>query len=170
MFRVGIGYDVHRFAVTRPLVLGGISIPYDRGLEGHSDADVLLHALADALLGALALGDIGEHFPNTDPRFRDLDSTEIVRHAYGLVRARGYHVGNVDAVVVAEEPKLSPYIPEMRKRIAEILDTSLNRVSVKATTPERLGALGKKEGIAAWVVVLLLSPTDSAAHDKGGPR
>ncbi|RKQ85592.1 2-C-methyl-D-erythritol 2,4-cyclodiphosphate synthase [Brockia lithotrophica] len=170
MFRVGIGYDVHRFAVMRPLVLGGVSIPYDRGLEGHSDADVLLHALADALLGALALGDIGEHFPNTDPRFRNLDSGEIVRYAFDLVRARGYRVGNADAVIVAEEPKLSPYIPEMRKRIAELLDTSPERVSVKATTPERLGALGKKEGIAAWAVVLLFSSEVSGAHDEGRLR
>jgi len=157
VFRIGIGYDVHRFAVMRPLVLGGITIPYDRGLEGHSDADVLLHALADALLGALALGDIGVHFPNTDPKFQNLDSAEIVKHAYGLVQEQGYRIGNVDAVIVAEEPRLSPYIPAMRQKIAEILSASSERVSVKATTPERLGALGKKEGIAAWVVVALLS-------------
>jgi 2-C-methyl-D-erythritol 2,4-cyclodiphosphate synthase len=155
--RIGTGFDVHAFAEGRALVIGGVTIPHARGLAGHSDADVLLHAIADALLGALALGDIGMHFPDTDARFNGADSRTLLRHVLSLVAARGYAIGNVDATVIAQAPKLAPHIPAMRANIAADLCCALDAVSVKATTTERLGFTGRGEGIAAEAAVLLVS-------------
>ena len=154
-FRIGYGYDVHKFQEGRKLILGGLQIPYLRGLAGHSDADVLLHAITDALLGALALGDIGKHFPDTDPAYKDVDSRVLLRDAYKLVLQKGYELGNLDATLVAQEPKMAPHINDMRKLIAQDLNVNLEDVSVKATTSEWLGFTGRKEGISASAVVLL---------------
>jgi 2-C-methyl-D-erythritol 2,4-cyclodiphosphate synthase len=156
--RIGNGFDVHAFAAGRRLVLGGVDIPFDRGLAGHSDADVLLHAVADAIIGALALGDIGVHFPDTDPRWKGADSRMLLRHVMGLARERGYAIGNVDATVVAEVPRLRPHVDAMRANIAADLGCDPSAVSVKATTTERLGFTGREEGIAALASVLLVSP------------
>lgn len=153
--RIGSGFDIHAFAEGRKLFLGGIEIPHSRGLEGHSDADVLLHALCDALLGALALGDIGKHFPNTDPKYKDIDSKLLLRHTYDLLRAEGYELVNADMTLLAERPKILPYIDEMQKSMASILQTELSQISVKATTMEKLGAIGREEGIAAFATVLI---------------
>ncbi|MFA5669753.1 MAG: 2-C-methyl-D-erythritol 2,4-cyclodiphosphate synthase [Balneolaceae bacterium] len=154
-FRIGYGYDVHKFQEGRKLILGGLQVPYSRGLAGHSDADVLLHAITDALLGALALGDIGKHFPDTDPAYKDVDSRVLLRDAYKLVLQKGYELGNLDATLVAQEPKMAPHINDMRKLIAQDLNVNLEDVSVKATTSEWLGFTGRKEGISASAVVLL---------------
>ena len=156
--RIGNGFDVHAFAAGRRLVLGGVDIPFDRGLAGHSDADVLLHAVADAIIGALALGDIGVHFPDTDSRWKGADSRMLLRHVMGLARERGYAIGNVDATVVAEVPRLRPHVDAMRANIAADLGCDPSAVSVKATTTERLGFTGREEGIAALASVLLVSP------------
>lgn len=156
--RIGNGFDVHAFAAGRPLVIGGVTIPFDRGLAGHSDADVLLHAIADAIIGALALGDIGVHFPDTDPRWKGADSRMLLRHVIGLARERGYAVGNVDATVVAQLPRLRPHIDAMRGNIGADLGCDPSAVSVKATTTERLGFTGREEGIAALATILLVSP------------
>jgi len=137
--RIGQGFDVHAFAEGRPLILGGIEIPHDRGLLGHSDADVLLHTIADAALGAIAAGDIGKHFPDTDPEFKDADSKVLLRHVWQLVKAEGYVLGNVDATVMAERPKLRTYIDDMRAVIADLLEADISQVNVKATTTEKLG-------------------------------
>lgn len=153
--RVGIGIDFHRFNPGRKLVLGGVEIPFSRGLGGHSDADVLLHAICDALLGAAALGDIGVHFPVGDPRYAGISSLELLRRTAGLLGEAGYSPVQVDAVVVAEEPKVAPHSAEMRERIASALGLPSSHVSVKATTPEGMGALGRGEGIAAWAVALV---------------
>ena len=153
--RIGTGFDVHALVAGRPLVLGGVTVPYERGLAGHSDADVLLHAVADALLGALALGDIGRHFPDTDPRYRGADSRVLLRHVAGLVANAGFGVGNVDATLVAQAPRLAPYVDAMRANIASDLGCDVARVSVKAKTTERLGFTGRGEGIAAMAVALL---------------
>jgi 2-C-methyl-D-erythritol 2,4-cyclodiphosphate synthase len=153
--RVGSGFDVHAFAAGRPLVIGGVTIPFPRGLAGHSDADVLLHAIADALLGALALGDLGRHFPDTDPQWRGADSRVLLRHAFSLAANLGYTVGNVDATVIAQAPKLAPHVDAMRRNIAQDLRCDVDRVSVKATTTERLGFAGREEGIAALATVLV---------------
>lgn len=153
--RVGIGYDVHRFAEGRRLVLGGVAIPFERGLEGYSDADVALHALCDALLGAAALGDIGQHFPPGDPRWRDANSVDLLRIAVTQLGAAGYQVGNVDLTIVAEAPRIAPHVPRMREVISSTLETSIDRVSVKATTNERMGFIGRGEGIAAIAVALV---------------
>ena len=153
--RIGEGYDVHRLAEGRKLILGGVEIPYEKGLLGHSDADAALHALADALLGALALGDIGQHFPDSDERWRGADSLMLLRAVYGMVKARGYALGNADLTIMAQRPKLAPHIPLMRARIAAALETAAENVSVKATTEEGLGFTGRGEGIAARAVVLL---------------
>ncbi|MEO1022837.1 MAG: 2-C-methyl-D-erythritol 2,4-cyclodiphosphate synthase [Bacteroidota bacterium] len=153
--RVGYGYDVHAFAEGRKLILGGIDIPYHKGLLGHSDADVLLHAITDALLGALALGDIGAHFPDTDPRYKDVDSRVLLRDAYRLITEKGYVLSNLDATVVAQQPKLAPHIKGIRATIAEDLGVTLDQVSVKATTSESLGFTGREEGISASAVVLI---------------
>ncbi len=155
MTRIGIGYDVHALVPGRPLVLGGVAIPFERGLEGHSDADALLHAVANALLGAAALGDIGQHFPNSDPAYRDIASIRLLELVVDRITARGFEVGNVDAMVIAEAPKLAPYIAQMRAVIAKALRVAESAVSVKATTHEGLGSLGRGEGIAAQAVCLL---------------
>jgi len=153
--RIGNGFDVHAFANDRPLVLGGVTIPFPRGLAGHSDADVLLHAIADALLGALALGDLGAHFPDTDPRWKGADSRALLRHVLTLVQGKGYAVVNVDATVIAQAPRLAPFVGRMRESIAADLACDLDRVSVKATTTEHLGFIGREEGIAAFANVLV---------------
>lgn len=154
-FRVGTGYDVHRLVEGRPLILGGVEIPHVLGLEGHSDADVLLHAIADALLGAAALGDIGQHFPDTDERWRGADSLELLGQVARLVAGAGYRVGNVDATVVLERPKLRPHIDAMRGNVARALGIGVDQVSVKATTSERLGFVGTGAGAAAHAVCSL---------------
>ncbi|MHB1404790.1 MAG: 2-C-methyl-D-erythritol 2,4-cyclodiphosphate synthase [Desulfitobacteriaceae bacterium] len=156
MFRVGLGYDVHAFAPGRALILGGVNIPYERGLLGHSDADVLIHALMDAMLGALALGDIGKHFPDADERYRGISSVLLLKHVQELLSTEGYTVGNLDSIIVAQKPKLAPYIPEMRANLARALDIDEAQVSIKATTTERLGFEGREEGISAQALILLL--------------
>jgi 2-C-methyl-D-erythritol 2,4-cyclodiphosphate synthase len=157
MTRIGFGYDIHAFAPGRPLILGGVRVPHEQGLLGHSDADVLLHAICEALLGAAALGDIGSHFPDKDEQFRDASSTQFLKEVSGLLRARGYEVVNVDSTVVLQSPKIAAYVPTMRETIARVLELESSRVSVKATTHERLGALGKGEGCAAYAVALIRS-------------
>ena len=159
--RIGHGYDVHRLVPDRKLVLGGVTVPYELGLLGHSDADVLLHAVTDAILGAAALGDIGRHFPDSDPAYSGIDSRILLRHAAALVREKGYAVGNVDATVIAQRPKLAPYIDEMRANIAADLGVSEADVNVKATTEEKLGFTGRGEGISAHAVCIL---TGAAEH------
>ena len=152
MMRIGFGYDVHRLVSGRPLLLGGIYIPYDKGLDGHSDADVLLHAISDALLGAAALGDIGHHFPDTDPDFKDADSGVLFESVVASLREAGYQVGNIDATVAAQLPKLHPHILSMRARIAALAGISVKDVSVKATTTEKMGFVGTGEGMSAYAV------------------
>lgn len=154
--RIGHGYDVHRFGEGNFITLGGVQIPHTSGLVAHSDGDVVLHALADALLGAVALGDIGKHFPDTDPQFKDADSRALLRHVLGLVQQKGFKVGNVDATIIAQAPKMAPHIDAMRRLIAEDLQVELDQVNVKATTTERLGFVGREEGIAVHAVALLL--------------
>jgi 2-C-methyl-D-erythritol 2,4-cyclodiphosphate synthase len=153
--KVGIGYDVHPFAQGRPLILGGVEIEHDRGLQGHSDGDVLLHAVTDALLGAAGLGDIGQHFPSDDQSYSGADSADLLKHVMGLLQNFGLLVENIDTTLVAESPKLSPYMARMRQRIALLVSTPETSVSVKATTHEGMGALGRGEGIAAFAIVLL---------------
>ncbi|MBK4999482.1 4-cyclodiphosphate synthase [Pseudomonas sp. S31] len=154
--RIGHGYDVHRFCDGDFITLGGVRIPHKYGLLAHSDGDVLLHALSDALLGAAALGDIGKHFPDTDPQFKGADSRVLLRHVVGIVAAKGWKVGNVDATIVAQAPKMAPHIETMRQVIAEDLQVELDQVNVKATTTEKLGFTGREEGIAVHAVALLL--------------
>lgn len=153
--RIGHGYDVHRLVEGRKLILGGVEIPYERGLDGHSDADVLLHAVSDALLGAAALGDIGKHFPDTDPQYKGADSRVLLRHVVELIREAGYCLGNVDVTVIAQAPKLAKYIPQMRENLAADLQTELENVNIKATTEEHLGFTGRSEGISCHSVCLL---------------
>ncbi|QWV95778.1 2-C-methyl-D-erythritol 2,4-cyclodiphosphate synthase [Geomonas oryzisoli] len=153
--RIGHGYDVHRLVEGRKLILGGVDVPYAKGLLGHSDADVLLHAISDAILGAIGEGDIGKHFPDTDPAFKGADSRKLLRHVMDLAERKGYMIGNVDATIVAQRPKLAPFIQQMRENIAETLGTEEDRVNVKATTTEELGFAGRGEGIAAYSVALL---------------
>jgi 2-C-methyl-D-erythritol 2,4-cyclodiphosphate synthase len=155
--RIGIGYDVHRLKRGGPLVLGGVPIHSEWGLAGHSDADVLLHAVADALLGALALGDLGQHFPDTDARYRGIASAKLLSTVVDWVHRRAYRVHNLDAVVIAQQPRLAPFIPEMRRNLAQLLASELSAISVKAKTAEEMGALGRGEGIAAYVVCILTS-------------
>lgn len=155
MFRIGQGYDVHRLVESRELWLCGVRIPHSLGLLGHSDADVAIHALCDALLGALALGDIGKHFPDSEPEYKGIDSRILLRHVMELVRTNGYDVGNVDVTVMAQKPKLAPYIQEMRRTLADTMNVAVDQVSVKATTTERLGFEGREEGISASAVCLL---------------
>ncbi|HEN8728111.1 2-C-methyl-D-erythritol 2,4-cyclodiphosphate synthase [Pseudomonas putida] len=154
--RIGHGYDVHRFCDGDFITLGGVRIPHKYGLLAHSDGDVLLHALSDALLGAAALGDIGKHFPDTDPQFKGADSRVLLRHVVGIVKAKGWKVGNIDATIVAQAPKMAPHIETMRQLIAEDLQVELDQVNVKATTTEKLGFTGREEGIAVHSVALLL--------------
>lgn len=153
--RIGLGYDIHKLVFGRPCILGGVTIPSDLGPEGHSDADVVIHALMDAMLGAMGQGDIGQHFPNTDPQYKDADSMALLAQIMKLVKDRGYRVVNCDIMVLTEVPKLGPHIPEMRNVIAKALSVGTTGVSVKATTNEGLGAIGRKEGIAAQAVCLL---------------
>ncbi|MGE5364285.1 MAG: 2-C-methyl-D-erythritol 2,4-cyclodiphosphate synthase [Bacteroidota bacterium] len=155
MFRIGHGYDVHAFAENRKLIIGGVEIPYEMGLLGHSDADVLLHAISDALLGALALGDIGKHFPDTDVKYKGADSKLLLAHVYSLVKDKGYVLCNLDATVSLQKPKLAGHIPAMREIIAGILECSAEEISVKATTTEKLGFVGRCEGAEATAVVLI---------------
>lgn len=152
MTRFGMGYDVHRLVEGRKLILGGVDVPYEKGLLGHSDADVLLHAVSDAILGAAALGDIGTHFPDTDERFQGADSGKLLAEVVRFVRAEGYAIGNVDATIVAQAPKLLPHIPRMRENIARLLGVAVGDVNVKATTEERLGFTGSGEGMSAYAV------------------
>jgi 2-C-methyl-D-erythritol 2,4-cyclodiphosphate synthase len=153
--RVGFGYDVHAFAKGRPLILGGLEIPYLSGLEGHSDADVLLHAISDALLGAIAEGDIGRHFPDTDPQYKNIRSTLLLKRVVLKVKEKGFHVLNVDSTIVAQKPKLSPFLSGMVDEIAKVLEVERERINVKATTTEGLGFAGREEGMAAYAVVLV---------------
>ena len=162
--RVGQGFDVHALVEGRPLILGGVTIPYERGLLGHSDADALLHALCDALLGAAALGDIGRHFPDTDPAWRGADSRDLLRAVAAKVRAAGFDVGNVDATIVAQAPRMAPHIPAMVACIAADLGIAPDRVNVKAKTTERLGFTGRGEGIAAEAVALLVRSPDAGGR------
>jgi 2-C-methyl-D-erythritol 2,4-cyclodiphosphate synthase len=155
MFRIGQGFDVHQLTEGRPLIMGGVTIPYEKGLLGHSDADVLLHAVADGCLGAIAAGDIGKHFPDTDPEFKDADSAKLLQHVWMLVKDEGYELGNIDCTIIAQKPKIAPYIDEMRVRIAELLEADITQVNVKATTSEKLGFTGRGEGIAAQTTVLI---------------
>ena len=154
--RIGTGYDVHRLGEGLPLWIGGVQIPHTHGLIGHSDADVLLHAICDALLGAAALGDIGKHFPDTDPQYKGISSLKLLAHVGQLLQQHGYHVGNIDSTVVAQQPKMAPHIPQMRQNIADTLGISIDQVSVKATTTEHLGFEGRMEGISAQAVALLV--------------
>lgn len=156
MIRIGQGFDVHQFAENRPLIIGGVEISYEKGLLGHSDADVLLHAISDAILGALALGDIGKHFPDTDPKYKGADSAELLSVVWEMVKEKGYRLGNLDATIIAQKPKMAPHIPRMVERIADLLEADPEQINIKATTTEKLGFIGREEGIAAMAVVLLV--------------
>ncbi|MEC0311251.1 2-C-methyl-D-erythritol 2,4-cyclodiphosphate synthase [Paenibacillus lautus] len=156
MIRVGQGFDVHQLVKGRPCIIGGVTIPYDKGLLGHSDADVLLHAVTDAILGALGLGDIGRHFPDNDPAFKDADSLKLLEQVWVMAKERGYTLGNIDSTIIAQKPKMAPYIPQMAEVIAKALDAEVEQVNVKATTTEQLGFTGRGEGIAAQSVVCLV--------------
>ena len=156
-FRVGHGYDVHKLVEDRKLIIGGVEIPHSKGLLGHSDADVLAHAICDALLGAAALGDIGKHFPDNDDRYKDVDSLVLLDKVCELIRNKGYEISNVDSTILAQAPKLRPYIDEMRSKLAKAMKLDIDELSVKATTEERLGFTGREEGIAAHAVVLLMT-------------
>lgn len=157
MLRIGHGFDVHRFGEGDHLVLGGVTIPFEQGFVAHSDGDVALHALSDALLGAAALGDIGQHFPDTDPQYKGADSRHLLRHVVALIKQAGFQVGNVDVTIVAQAPKMAPHIPAMRDNIAQDLEVESTAVNVKATTTEQLGYTGRKEGIAVHAVALIHS-------------
>ena len=152
MTRFGMGYDVHQLVENRKLIIGGVDIPYEKGLLGHSDADVLLHAISDALLGAAALGDIGKHFPDTDPRYKGADSLKLLEEVGNLLAEKGYVVGNVDATIVAQKPKMLPHIPQMRENIAKVLHVDIDQINVKATTEEHLGFTGSGQGISSYAV------------------
>ncbi|MBF0699756.1 2-C-methyl-D-erythritol 2,4-cyclodiphosphate synthase [Streptococcus danieliae] len=156
MIRIGQGYDVHELVPGRPLIVGGVNLPFDRGLKGHSDADVLLHAITDALIGALGRGDIGHAFPDSNPELTAIASTKILAAIYEEMRKAGYRVGNLDATILAERPKMAPHLPEMKKRIAALLHMEVKDVNLKATTTEKLGFVGREEGMAAQAVVLLV--------------
>ncbi len=156
MIRIGMGYDVHSFIVNKPLFLGGVQIPYEMGLDGHSDADVLLHAICDALLGAAALRDIGYHFSNQDPQWKNISSLILLEKTWSLIQNNGFTLGNIDATVIAEAPKINPFIPEMQKSMSNILKCNHNQISIKATTNEKMGFVGRKEGIAAMAVALIM--------------
>ena len=158
--RRGTGYDVHAFEQGRKLIIGGVEIPHERGLAGHSDADVLLHAITDAMLGALALGDIGKLYPDSSADFKDIDSRILLRDAFALIKSKGYAIGNLDAVIVAQRPKMAPYIDAMRENVAGDLETETGRISIKATTTERLGFEGREEGISSQAVVLLVKASE----------
>ena len=154
--RIGYGYDVHQLVDGRALIIGGVRIPYEKGLKGHSDADVLIHAVIDALFGALALGDIGSFFPDSDSQFKDIDSRVLLRKAYGVIKSKGYVLGNLDSTICAQKPKMKPYINDMRANIASDLETDIGNISVKATTEEKLGISGSEKGITSTAVCLLV--------------
>ncbi|MCG3087862.1 2-C-methyl-D-erythritol 2,4-cyclodiphosphate synthase [Sporosarcina cyprini] len=156
MIRVGQGFDVHEFAEGRPLIIGGVTIPHEKGLTGHSDADVLLHTITDAALGAIGEGDIGRHFPDTDAEFKDADSAVLLEKIWELVEGRGYKLGNIDCTIIAQRPKMAPYIGEIQQRVAELLKADVSQVNVKATTTEKLGFTGREEGIASMATILLV--------------
>lgn len=153
--RVGFGYDVHELVAERELWLGGVKLPYEKGLKGHSDADVLIHALCDALLGAANMRDIGYHFPDTDGKFKNIDSKILLMETMVLLRKEGYELGNADCTICAEQPKINPYIPQMQIRLSEVIGTDKNNISIKATTSEKLGFVGRREGIVAYATVLI---------------
>ncbi|WP_261134685.1 2-C-methyl-D-erythritol 2,4-cyclodiphosphate synthase [Bacillus sp. Marseille-Q3570] len=155
MFRIGQGFDVHQLVEGRPLIVGGVTIPYEKGLLGHSDADVLLHVITDAVLGAIGEGDLGKHFPDTSDDFKDIDSKILLKRAYELGKEKGFSLGNVDATIIAQLPKMAPHIEEMRNVVAELLEAELDQVNIKATTTEKLGFTGRGEGIAAQAVILM---------------
>lgn len=155
MYRIGNGYDVHKLVEGRKLILGGVEIPYDKGLLGHSDADVLVHSIMDGILGALALGDIGQHFPDNDNKYYNIDSMILLKKVKDLMNEKGYQIENLDSIIVAQKPKLKDYIIEMRKKVSEVLDTDIENVSIKATTEEKLGFTGTGEGMKSYSVVLL---------------
>lgn len=155
--RIGHGYDVHRLVADRKLIMGGVDIPWEKGLLGHSDADVLLHAISDAILGALGEGDIGKHFPDTDAAYKGADSLKLLAHVMKLADARGYRLGNLDATIIAQQPKMAPHIATMRENIAAVLNATVEQVNVKATTEEGLGFSGRREGISAHAVVLMVA-------------
>ena len=154
--RVGLGYDVHKLVEGRKLIIGGVDVPHETGLLGHSDADVLVHAVMDSILGALALGDIGKHFPDTDEKYKGSDSIKLLEFVYNLIRVKGYAVGNIDCTIIAQSPKMAPHIEKMRNNIAKALNTDINNINVKATTEEGLGFTGTKQGIAAQSICLLV--------------
>lgn len=154
--RIGIGYDVHKLVKNRKLIIGGVNIPYDKGLLGHSDADVLVHAIMDSILGALGQGDIGKHFPDTDDAYKDISSMVLLERVYKILLKSGYKIGNIDCIIVAQKPKMASYIEEMKNNISKILNTSSKNINIKATTTEQLGFEGREEGIAAYSVCLLL--------------
>lgn len=156
MIRIGQGFDVHQFEEGRSLIIGGITIPYEKGLTGHSDADVLLHTVTDAALGAIGEGDIGRHFPDTDEAFKDADSAILLQKVWEIVESKGYRLGNVDCTIMAQKPKMAPHIETIRARIAELLKADVTQVNVKATTTEKLGFVGREEGIASMATILLL--------------
>ena len=155
MFRIGFGYDAHRLVKGRPLILGGVEIPYVLGLEGHSDADVLVHAIIDAVIGAMGMGDIGRHFPDTDPAYKDANSLLMLQEVMKSVKREGFCLNNLDATIVAQMPKLAPYLPTMQERVAQVLEASKNRINIKATTTEGMGFCGRREGMEAFAVVSL---------------
>ncbi|WP_408008917.1 2-C-methyl-D-erythritol 2,4-cyclodiphosphate synthase [Pseudalkalibacillus sp. A8] len=155
MFRIGQGFDVHQLVEGRPLIVGGVTIPYEKGLLGHSDADVLLHVITDAILGAIGEGDLGKHFPDTSADFKDIDSRILLKRAYHLAKDKGFSLGNIDTTIIAQRPKMAPHIKEMRSIITELLEADLEQVNIKATTTEKLGFTGRGEGIAAQAVVLM---------------
>ncbi|HGM3925420.1 TPA: 2-C-methyl-D-erythritol 2,4-cyclodiphosphate synthase [Clostridioides difficile] len=154
--RIGLGYDVHKLTEDRKLIIGGVEIPHDKGLLGHSDADVLIHAIMDSILGALALGDIGKHFPDTDEEYKGADSMKLLEHVYNLITSKGYKIGNIDSTIIAQSPKMAPYIESMRSNISKVLNTDIDNINIKATTEEGLGFTGAKHGIASQSICLLL--------------
>ena len=154
--RIGLGYDVHKLTEDRKLIIGGVEIPHDKGLLGHSDADVLIHAIMDSILGALALGDIGKHFPDTDEEYKGADSMKLLEHVYNLITSKGYKIGNIDSTIIAQSPKMAPYIESMRSNISKVLNTDIDNINIKATTEEGLGFTGAKQGIASQSICLVL--------------
>ena len=155
MFRVGLGYDIHKLVEDRPLILGGIEIPYEKGLLGHSDADVLIHAIIDGMLGALALSDIGTHFPDTDPKYKGISSVELLKNVMGLIKEKGYVINNIDSNIILQEPKMKPHIPNMVKKLSEVMGIDESQLSIKAKTNEQMDAVGEKRAIEASAVVML---------------
>ena len=155
MFRVGLGYDIHKLVDDRPLIIGGIEIPYEKGLLGHSDADVLIHAIIDGMLGALALSDIGTHFPDTDPKYKGISSVELLKNVMGLIKEKGYVINNIDSNIILQEPKMKPHIPNMEKKLSKVMEIDESQLSIKAKTNEQMDAVGEKRAIEASAVVML---------------